>query len=148
MPRPNENELFSLVPLESRDDSPGLTHYHQVFMTGYQPKACDSERLAKGDVITDEDSGSDYVDADEDEIVTQGQALISGILEYAPMEDVQKLLDEDAPLWYQDKDGWSALHAAASVEDPELVKKLLQHGALWNSGKSPLSPVLPGRTNH
>jgi hypothetical protein len=60
------------------------------------------------------------------------------------MEDVQKLLDEDAPLWYQDKDGWSALHAAASVEDPELVKKLLQHGALWNSGKSPLSPVLPG----
>jgi protein arginine N-methyltransferase 2 len=117
-------------------------------MTGYQPKAYDGERLAKGDVITDGDSESDYVDADEDEIVTQGQALISGILEYAPMEDVQKLLDEDAPLWYQDKDGWSALHAAASVEDPELVKKLLQHGALWNSGKSSLSPALPGRTNH
>ncbi|KAI0250373.1 S-adenosyl-L-methionine-dependent methyltransferase [Lactifluus subvellereus] len=102
-------------------------------MTGYQPKACDGERPAKGDVVTDVDNESDYVDVDEDEIATQGQALISAILDYAPIEDVQKLLDEDAPLWYQDKDGWSALHAAASVEDAELVKRLLQHGALWNS---------------
>jgi len=34
---------------------------------------------------------------------------------------------------YQDEDGWSALHAAASIGDAELVKDLLRRGALWNS---------------
>ncbi|KAH8996552.1 S-adenosyl-L-methionine-dependent methyltransferase [Lactarius hatsudake] len=84
--------------------------------------------------IVDEDSDPDYVEDDEAEIAAIGLALINAILEYAPIEDIQKLLDEGAPLWYQDEeDGWSALHAAASVEDAELVKKLLQHGAVWNS---------------
>ncbi|KAI9437714.1 hypothetical protein H4582DRAFT_2111855 [Lactarius indigo] len=65
-----------------------------------------------------EGSDPDYVEDDEDEIAAIGLALINAILEYAPIEDIQKLLDEDAPLWYQDEDdGWSALHAAASVED-------------------------------
>lgn len=86
------------------------------------------------DAIVDEDSDPDYVEDDEDEIAAIGLALINAILEYAPIEDIQKLLYEDAPLWYQDEeDGWSALHAAASVEDAKLVKKLLQHGAVWNS---------------
>jgi ankyrin repeat protein len=112
-----------------------MTAYHTVR---------DGERPA-------EDNNSDYADTDEDEIATQGQALISAILEHAPIGDVQKLLDEDAPLWYQDKDGWSALHAAASVEDTELIKLLFQHGALWNSGKkkacfSPLRAL--GRTTN
>ena len=67
----------------------------------------------------------------------QGQAVIN---ETAPNGDVQKLLDED---------GWSALHAAASVEDMELIKMLLQHSALWNSGKCLFSPAARlGRTTN
>jgi ankyrin repeat protein len=115
-------------------------------MTRYQPTAGDGEKTAEGNVISDEDNDLDYIEADEDEVTTQGQALISAILMYAPIEDVQKLLDDDAPLWYQDEDGWSALHAAASVEDVELVKRLLQHGALWNSGKA--RSHLPSRRAH
>jgi hypothetical protein len=96
-----------------------------------------------------EDNNPDHVETDEDGIATQGQALINAILENAPIGDVQKLLDEDPPLWYQDEDGWSALHAAASVEDMELIKVLLQHGALWNSGKCLFSPAARlGRTTN
>ena len=90
------------------------------------------------DAVSDKGSDPDYVEDDEDEIATVGLALINAILEYAPVEEIQKLLDDHAPLWYQDEeDGWSALHAAASVEDAELVKNLLQHGAVWNSGETP-----------
>ncbi|KAI0288539.1 S-adenosyl-L-methionine-dependent methyltransferase [Russula brevipes] len=99
-------------------------------MTGYQPPAEDGGKSAQGDDLLDE---SCDIEADEGEIEALGRALINAILEYAPMEDVQRLLDEGAPLWFQDEDGWSALHAAASVEDAELVKTLLQRGALWNS---------------
>jgi ankyrin repeat protein len=108
-------------------------------MTGFTSAADNDEELTKreDDAIADGDNDPDYVDGDEEEIVVIGMALINAILEYAPKEYIQKLLDEDAPLWYQDEeDGWSALHAAASVEDTELVKKLLQHGAVWNSGET------------
>ncbi|KAI0267149.1 S-adenosyl-L-methionine-dependent methyltransferase [Gloeopeniophorella convolvens] len=82
------------------------------------------------DQVIDDDGDPDYVD--EEEIAALGQSLVYAILDYAPPEDIQKLIDDDAPLWYQDEDGWSALHAAASVEDAELVKKLLKEGAPWN----------------
>jgi type IV protein arginine methyltransferase len=104
-------------------------------MSTYQSTDGDEKRPTEDSVVDVGDTDLDYAEADDDEFVTQGRALISAILEYAPIEDVQKLVDDDAPLWYQDEDGWSALHAAASVQDAELVKKLLQHGALWNSGK-------------
>jgi type IV protein arginine methyltransferase len=104
-------------------------------MIRYQSTDGDEKRPTEDNIVSVGDTDPDYAEADEDEFATQGRALISAILEYAPIEDVQKLLDDDAPLWYQDEDGWSALHAAASVEDAELVKKLLQYGALWNSGK-------------
>lgn len=106
----------------------------------------DGEKPIKGIVLSDEDLDIDGVLADDhdngdcgeadpdSEIEALGQALINAILDDAQPEDVQKLLDE-APLWYQDEDGWSALHAAASVEDAELVKDLLQRGAPWNSGE-------------
>lgn len=106
-------------------------------MARYQPTVEDREKPAKGDVPPDEDYDLEHLEADEsdsEDIALLGRALISAILEYAPMEDVQRLLDEEAPLWYQDEDGWSALHAAASVEDAELVKNLLRRGAVWNSG--------------
>lgn len=91
----------------------------------------------------EEDDVGNYVEDDEDEIAAIGLALINAILEYAPIEEIQKMIDEDAPLWYQDEEnGWSALHAAASVEDAKLVKNLLQHGAVWNSGETPFSFLL------
>ena len=92
--------------------------------------------------VLDEDHDSDQLEEELGKIEELGQALIDAVLEYVPMEDVQKLLDEDAPLWYQDECGWSALHAAASVENPELVKRLLQRGALWNAGKNTFSHLL------
>ncbi|KAN0128745.1 S-adenosyl-L-methionine-dependent methyltransferase [Lactarius tabidus] len=105
-------------------------------MTGFTSVADNDEELTKreDDAIPEDDNDPEYVDDDEEQIAIIGMALINAILEYAPKEEIQKLLDEDPPLWYQDEeDGWSALHAAASVEDAELVKKLLQHGAVWNS---------------
>jgi ankyrin repeat protein len=99
------------------------------------------EKSADVDVLPDDDHDSDQLEAELSKIAELGQALIDAVLEYAPIEDVQKLLDEDAPLWYQDECGWSALHAAASVENAELVKSLLQRGALWNSGKTRSLPV-------
>lgn len=108
-----------------------------------QPMDQDEERPVKSDALPDEerdDRGDVHADRYDDEAMGEiealGRALISAILERAPPEEVQKLLDEDeAPLWYQDEDGWSALHAAASVEDTELIKSLLQRGAPWNSGE-------------
>ena len=111
-------------------------------MTGFTSPA-DELTKREDDAIVDEDNDPDYIDDDEEEMAVLGMALINAILEYAPKQDIQKLLDEDAPLWYQDEeDGWSALHAAASVEDAELVKKLLQHGAVWNSGETPFLSLL------
>lgn len=112
-------------------------------MSRHQPTGKDGGKTVKSDTLPDgERDDQRDVQADghdeeaEGEIEALGQALISAILERAPPEDVQKLLDEDeAPLWYQDQDGWSALHAAASVEDAELIKGLLQRGAPWNSGE-------------
>ena len=94
------------------------------------------EKSAEVEVLSDEDHNSDQLEAELGKITELGQTLIDAILEYVPTEDVQKLLDEEAPLWYQDECGWSALHAAASVENAELVKSLLQRGALWNAGKT------------
>jgi protein arginine N-methyltransferase 2 len=102
-------------------------------MTAHQPLP---EKSADVNVVPNEDHDSDELEAELGKIAELGQTLIDAILEYVPVEDVQKLLDEDAPLWYQDECGWSALHAAASVENAELVKNLLQRGALWNAGKA------------
>jgi ankyrin repeat protein len=131
-------------------------------MSGYLP---DREESVKGDALPGEDNDWDDVDDDDDndhddegmyeygdaesEIGALGQALISAILERAPPEDVRKLLEEDeAPVWYQDEDGWSALHAAASVEDAELVKRLLQLGAPWNSGEKAFFFALHRHPSH
>lgn len=103
-------------------------------MASHQP-------LPDVDVLADEDHDSDQLE-ELGKIAELGQALIDAVLEYMPIKDVRKLLDEDAPLWYQDECGWSALHAAANVENPELIKILLQRGALWNAGKISFSHLL------
>jgi type IV protein arginine methyltransferase len=110
-------------------------------MTKNQSTANDGEQPNKGDILPDEECDPDP--DDDGEIAALGRALITAILEYSPIGVVQELLDEDMPLWYQDEDGWSALHAAASVGDAELVKGLLQRGALWNSGEARSHPLFP-----
>lgn len=69
-----------------------------------------------------------------DEAVSLGQNLISRILDRKPLEETKVLVDAGAPLWFQDDDGTSALHAAAYVENEELVRFLIANGAIWNAG--------------
>jgi type IV protein arginine methyltransferase len=77
------------------------------------------------------------VDMDEElEIVTAlGSKLINAILEAEPLENIEALVDSGAPLWYQDEaEGISPLHAAAYGENEEIVRLLIDEGAVWNAG--------------
>ena len=65
-----------------------------------------------------------------------GTTLIQAILEKEPMVNIRDLIDAGAPLWFQDNEGTSPLHAAAYVGNDQLVKILLEEGALWNAGES------------
>lgn len=47
---------------------------------------------------------------------------------------ISSLLEEGAPTWYQDPSlGWSCLHYAAERREPEILRVLLQRGAVWNA---------------
>ncbi|OCB88416.1 hypothetical protein A7U60_g4458 [Sanghuangporus baumii] len=87
--------------------------------TDYIELDLDSEQLPE----------SEEVDA----AIQTGQTLIEKIFEARPFEEVKALIDQDAPLWYQDNEGNSALHAAAYIEDKELVDYLIGKGAVWNA---------------
>ncbi|KAI8968636.1 S-adenosyl-L-methionine-dependent methyltransferase [Trametes punicea] len=56
---------------------------------------------------------------DVDALVSQGKEL--------------SMVEAGAPLWYQDDEGTSPLHAAAYVESDELVRFLIEEGAIWNA---------------
>lgn len=73
-------------------------------------------------------------DTDVDEMVELGHDLIFSILERTPIDVVKAKVDAGGPLWFQDDEGISALHAAVYVENTELVRFLIQNGALWNAG--------------
>lgn len=73
-------------------------------------------------------------DQDVHEAIVLGQDLIATILNRAPFDEVKAKIDAGAPLWFQDDEGTSALHAAAYVESPQLVRYLLEQGAVWNAG--------------
>ena len=74
---------------------------------------------------------------DIDALVDLGECLIENIFSARPLEDVKALVvDQDAPLWYQDESGNSALHAAAYTRNKELVDFLLERGAIWNASES------------
>ena len=58
------------------------------------------------------------------------------IFAYAPLADLKALIKTGAPLWFQDSQGVSALHAAAYMEREDVVTSLLEAGAIWNAGES------------
>lgn len=85
----------------------------------------------------------DEKDSEVEDAVQLGSQLIKSILSFSPpdLPHVQSLIKAGAPLWYQqEKDGLSALHAACFVEYPDLVRILIENGAVWNSGA--YSPLL------
>jgi protein arginine N-methyltransferase 2 len=75
-------------------------------------------------------------DSDIDAVVTRlGEELIAMILENESVEKISGLLDSGSPVWYQNEnEGISPLHAAAFVQNVELVKLLIEKGAVWNAG--------------
>ena len=73
-------------------------------------------------------------DEDIEALSTLGGYLIFSILNRRPLSKILTLVDAGAPLWYQDDEGTSPLHAAAYVEDDELVRILIGKGAIWNAG--------------
>jgi len=75
------------------------------------------------------------VDADVEAASFLGEQLIASILADEP---VKGLVDNGAPLWYQNEEGTSCLHAAAYRQDTDLVKYLIERGAIWNAGVSQL----------
>lgn len=74
--------------------------------------------------------------SDIDAVVTGlGEELISRIFENESVEKISGLLDSGSPVWYQNEnEGISPLHAAAFVQNAELVKLLIEKGAVWNAG--------------
>ena len=69
-----------------------------------------------------------------DALVELGSDLVTAIMERKPLQEVKDLIDSGAPLWFQDDEGNTALHAAAYSEDPELVRYLIEKGSVWNAG--------------
>jgi type IV protein arginine methyltransferase len=82
-------------------------------------------------------------DSDIDAVVTRlGEELIARILDNESVEKISGLLDSGSPVWYQNEnEGISPLHAAAFTQNVELVKFLIEKGAVWNAGWL-LSPLL------
>ena len=65
-----------------------------------------------------------------------GEQLIDAIISDEHTEVIIRIIDSDAPLWYQNEDeGMSPLHAAAYRQNTKLAKLLIDRGAVWNAGK-------------
>lgn len=86
-----------------------------------------SNEFANDDMVTD--------NGDVDDLVEQGLELISAILEGQSFQTIESRIKAGAPLWAQDSDGMSALHAAALRQDQEMVQFLIAEGAVWNAGR-------------
>lgn len=82
--------------------------------------------------MSDDGSENGAIDA----LTALGQALLEALLEHRPRALIEKMVQDGAPLWYQDDEGTSALHAAAYAEDADLIRYLIEQGAVWNAGKS------------
>lgn len=85
----------------------------------------------------------DVEDMEEINALTElGTTLIQAILEKEPLDNIRDLIDAGAPLWFQDNEGTSPLHAAAYVGNEQLVNLLLDEGALWNAGECSISSFI------
>ena len=71
---------------------------------------------------------------DVDAVVVKGLELVDMILRRKPLSEIKEVIAAGAPVWYQDDEGTSPLHAAAYNEDITLVNFLIQAGAIWNAG--------------
>ncbi|KAL4073997.1 hypothetical protein J3A83DRAFT_4232837 [Scleroderma citrinum] len=88
----------------------------------------------EGCQVSDGVSVEDIADIEEINALTElGTTLIQAILEKEPIANIQELIDAGAPLWFQDNDGVSPLHAAAYVANENLIKIFLDDGAVWNA---------------
>lgn len=75
------------------------------------------------------------VDTELEALTDLGEQLIYEILESHPLSSIKALIDAGAPVWYQNEaEGISPLHAAAYDENVDLMKMLLEEGAVWNAG--------------
>ncbi|KAJ7096265.1 S-adenosyl-L-methionine-dependent methyltransferase [Mycena epipterygia] len=71
---------------------------------------------------------------DLDALTDLGEQLINSILAEEPLETIKQLIASGAPLWYQNQtEGISCLHAAVYTQQHELVKLLIEDGAVWNA---------------
>ena len=65
-----------------------------------------------------------------------GEQFINSILADQQIPAIKSFIDDGAPLWYQNDEGMSCLHAAAYRQNTELVRYLIDKGAVWNAGVS------------
>jgi protein arginine N-methyltransferase 2 len=83
---------------------------------------------------------------DIDALTVFGEHLVNAILEYESLDNIKRIIENGAPVWYQNEaEGISALHAAAFVQNLELVQFLIEKGAVWNAGRSVLDSFLRGK---
>ena len=75
-----------------------------------------------------------------DGLVAQGYALVDAILRRRPLPEIKQMVANGAPVWYQDDEGTSPLHAAAYIGNNEMMRFLLEEGAVWNAGTSRPTP--------
>lgn len=93
-------------------------------------------------VLSMSDSEQAAGEQDIDVLVELGQQLIHAILEGESLEQIKRLTDVGAPVWYQTEDeGISSLHAAAYTEREDIVELLIAGGAVWNAGEFPISHI-------
>ncbi len=91
-------------------------------------------------ISSDDDTASDGV---VEALTILGEHLINTILEGGSQKTITEIIDQGAPLWYQnDSEGLSPLHAAAYMQNQGLVKTFLEDGAVWNAGLYVIDTVL------
>ncbi|KAI6033105.1 hypothetical protein F5J12DRAFT_798743 [Pisolithus orientalis] len=86
---------------------------------------------SQADPVSSEVSAEDIEEINT--LTELGTTLIQAVLEKEPLTNIQDLIDAGAPLWFQDNEGISPLHAAAYVGSEQLVKMFLAEGAVWNA---------------
>ncbi|ESK97119.1 arginine n-methyltransferase [Moniliophthora roreri MCA 2997] len=76
----------------------------------------------------------DATSEDVEKLTELGENLVSMILQDEPFSQLVILIKNGAPLWYSSEcEGLSPLHAAAYMQNEDLVRLLIKEGAVWNS---------------